>query len=300
MRGRRAAHGRALLALAVAVLALGGGTATARPPGVSGTGHGAAIVLATPYDGALRRADLYVPPRLPSPPEVPLLMVLHGLYLDPGTAEATSGLDRVADDEGVAVVYPQGLNQSWNAGTCCDTSSRDGIDDVGFLAHVIDLVDSVQAVDRDRVYLAGFSNGGMMALRAVCARPDVFAAAASVGGTLQTGCLSASPSSALLLHGLRDTTVPYAGQRYSTFLRTALTPVPTAALTLARHAGCVAVRREVRARFTVEEFRGCAPGARVSLVTVPRLGHRWPSQQVDGVDGQGIVWDFLSAQRRLR
>lgn len=270
-----------------------GPSASAQP-----VGQGKSVVLLTAYDGAARRADLYVPARVPQQRAVPLLMVLHGLYLDPGSAEASSGLDQVADAEGVAVAYPQGLNQSWNAGTCCDTASRDDVDDVGFLAHVVDLVNNVQAIDRDRVYVAGFSNGGMMALRAVCARPDVFAAAASVGGTLQSGCLSAAPSSALLVHGLRDTTVPYAGTRYSQFLRTALTPVPRAGLLLARHAGCLAVRRESESLLVTDEYRGCAPGARVSVVTVPGLGHRWPNARIDGVDGQALVWDFLSGQRR--
>ncbi len=281
---------------ALAVLAAVGPSARALP---GGSGEGIAAALLTPYDGAVRRLDLYVPPRIPRREPVPLLMVLHGLYLEPGQAEAASGLDHVADTEGVAVVYPQGLGQSWNAGTCCDTSSRNRVDDVGFLAHVVDVVNELQQVDRDRVYVAGFSNGGMMALRAVCARPDVFAAAASVAGTLQSGCLARTASSALLVHGLKDTTVPYAGQSYSTFLRTALTPVPTAALTLARHAGCVTSRREARSRFTVQEFRGCAAGARVSLVTVPQMGHHWPTEEVDGVDGQALVWDFLSHQRRI-
>ena len=263
-----------------------------------GPGAGVSAVLVTPYDGAVRRMNLYVPPRVPHRLPVPLLMVLHGLYLEPGEAETTSGLDHVADAEGVAVAYPLGIDNSWNAGTCCGTSSQNGVDDVGFLAHVVDVVNELQAIDRDRVYLAGFSNGGMMALRAVCARPDVFAAAASVSGTLQSGCLSGSPSSALLVNGMRDTTVPYAGERYSAFLRTALTPVPTAAFTLGRHAGCITSRREARARFTVQEFRGCAPGSRVSVVTVPRMGHRWPTQEVDGLDGQALVWEFLSHQQR--
>ncbi len=284
-----------LLAAVLCALALVAPTAQALP---GGTGQGVSAVLATPYDGAVRRLDLYVPPRIPRRLPVPLLMVLHGLYLEPGTVEAASGLDRVADAEGVAVVYPQGLDRSWNAGTCCGTSTQRGVDDVGFLVHAVDVVNALQAVDRDRVYVAGFSNGGMMALRAACARPDVFAAAAAVSATLQSGCLSRSPSSALLVNGLQDKTVPYAGERYSTFLRTALNPVPTAALTLARHAGCVTSRAEVRARFTVQEFRGCAPGARVTGVVLPRMGHHWPTQEADGVDGQALVWDFLSHQQR--
>ncbi|GAC1366454.1 MAG: hypothetical protein NVSMB32_10770 [Actinomycetota bacterium] len=42
--------------------------------------------------------------------------MLHGLYLDPATEEAASGLDAVADSQDVALAYPAGLHGSWNAG----------------------------------------------------------------------------------------------------------------------------------------------------------------------------------------
>lgn len=293
MRGRAVAAGLC----ALAVLAALGSPARALP---GESGSGISTIVATTYNGALRQVRVYVPPKVPQRSRVPLVMVLHGLFLDPASAEATSGLDRVADDGDVALVYPQGLNGSWNAGTCCGDSSRDQVDDVGFLTHVVDVVDTVQPIDRDRVYVAGFSNGGMMALRAACARPDIFAAAASVGGTLQSGCLSPRPSSALLVHGLRDTTVPYEGSRYSRFLLTGLTPVRTASLILARHGGCTALRTKPSALYRTTTYRGCAPGTSVELVTVPAMGHRWPTESVDGVDGERLVWDFLQRHTRLQ
>lgn len=284
------------VALVGALLLTGAAIPAGALPGEGGAGI--STIVGTPYDGTLRAFNLYVSPKVPTRQPVPLLLVLHGLHLDPSTAEATSGLDRVADREEVAVAYPYGIDGSWNAGTCCGTASAQDVDDVGFLAHVVDTVDAIRPIDRDRVYVAGFSNGGMMALRAVCARPDVFAAAASVGGTLQSGCLASSPASALLVHGLRDTTVPYAGTPYSRFLRTALTPVPTAALTVAKRSGCVAVRTTKAPKYQVASYRGCGPGSSVELVTVPKLGHRWPTTRADGVDGEGIVWSFLSRHRR--
>jgi hypothetical protein len=33
-------------------------------------------------------------------------------------------------------------------------------------------------------------------------------------------------------------------------------------------------------------------------VTAPRLGHHWPTMDKDRIDGERIVWQFLSAQRR--
>lgn len=288
MRVRRVA---ALLFLAVcAAFAL---PASAEP------GAGISTVIGTPYEGKLRTFHLYVAPRVPETKPVPLLMVLHGLFLDPATTEATSGLDRVADEEDVAVVYPSGLDGSWNAGTCCGPSSGQKVNDVGFLAHIVDVVDRVRPIDRDRVYLAGFSNGGMMALKAACERPDVFAAAASVGGTLQTACGGKAPVSALLINGMKDTTVPYDGTRYSRFLRTPLTPVPTAMALLAKHAGCVAVRDKASYRHTTRSYRGCAKGSDLQLVTAPRLGHHWPTMKKDRVDGERLVWQFLTARSRL-
>ena len=284
---------RLALGLALAVLA------ALAVPASAGAPRGISTMIGTPYGGTMRTFNLYVAPRVPAQRPVPLLLVLHGLFHEAATAEAMSGLDRVADEEDVAVAYPAGVEQSWNAGTCCGSSSSAKVDDVGFLTHVVDLVAQIRPIDRNRVYVAGFSNGGMMALKAACERPDVFAAAASVGGTLQTRCAGKGPVSALMLNGKLDTTVPYGGTAYSRFLHTRLTPVPTAMRTLATHAGCVAVRDARHPRYTTRNYRGCARGTALKLVTAPGLGHRWPTTASHDIDAERIVWGFLSAQRRV-
>ena len=61
--------------------------------------------------------------------------------------------------------------------------------DVGYLVDVVHAVEAAVPVDLTRVYVVGFSNGGMMALRAICSAPEVFAAAGSVSGPfLGTTC----------------------------------------------------------------------------------------------------------------
>ena len=48
----------------------------------------------------------------------------------------------------------------------CGPSAKRNIDDVGFLVRVIDLcLDTYPLIDRRRVFVAGHSNGGMMAYR---------------------------------------------------------------------------------------------------------------------------------------
>jgi polyhydroxybutyrate depolymerase len=278
-----------LVALAVVVLVA---PAQAAPSGISAT-------IATPYGGQLRTVNVYVAGRVPTQTPVPLLIVLHGLYLDPATAEASSGLDRIADTQDVALAYPSGYQGGWNAGNCCSDAHRSRIDDVGFLVHVIHLVQELRPIDLDRVYLAGFSNGGMMALKAVCDRPDVFAGAVSVAGSLQAPCQGRRPVSAMIIHGQRDTTVPYEGERMSKFLGVPVTSVAESTARLTTRSHCTAKHTSVAKRYLRSDYRGCSENTSVQLLTVPRMGHRWPDVQHDGMDGGALTWAFLRAQRRL-
>src|SRR4051812_21652933 len=277
------------MTLAVAALVT---PAQAAPSGISAT-------IATPYGGQVRTVNVYVAARVPAETPVPLLIVLHGLYNDPGTAEADSGLDRVADTQDVALAYPEGFQGSWNAGNCCGTAHAQRIDDVGFLVHVIHLVQELRPIDLDRVYLAGFSNGGMMALKAGCDRPHIFAGAVSVAGSLQASCPGRRPVNAMVIHGLRDTTVPYNGERFSTFLRVPVTPVPTTIARLAARSNCTAKHTSLAKRYIRSDYRGCSENTSVQLLTVPRMGHRWPDMQHDGMDGGALAWTFPRAQKRL-
>jgi polyhydroxybutyrate depolymerase len=284
-----------LIALAVVVLVA---PAQADPPRPAPPG-GISATIATPYGGQVRTVNVYVAARVPKQTPVPLLIVLHGLYLDPATQEAESGLDEVANTQDVALAYPEGFQHSWNAGNCCGTAHAQRIDDVGFLVHIIHLVQQLRPIDLDRVYLAGFSNGGMMALKAVCDRPDVFAGAVSVAGSLQASCAGRRPANAMIIHGQRDTTVPYNGERFSKFLGVPVTPVATSTGRLTTRSRCTAKHVSATTRYLRTDWRGCAERTSIQLLTVPRMGHRWPNLAHDGLDGGALTWTFLRAQKRL-
>jgi polyhydroxybutyrate depolymerase len=287
-----------LVTLAVLVLVAPAGAEPPQPPKPAPPG-GLSATIVTPYGGQVRTVNVYVAARVPKQTPVPLLIVLHGLYLDPATAEADSGLDKVANTQDVALAYPEGFQGGWNAGNCCGTAHAQRIDDVGFLVHIIHLVQELRPIDVDRVYLAGFSNGGMMALKALCDRPDVFAAAVSVAGSLQAPCQGRRPISAMLIHGLQDTTVPYNGERHSNFLGVPVTPVRVSTARLTARSSCTAKHTSVARAYLRSDYRGCAERTSVQLLTVPRMGHRWPDLQHDGMDGGALTWKFLSAQKRL-
>lgn len=138
---------------------------------------------------------------------VPTVVLLHGLYNTSATVQKQSGFDHVGRLRRWNVVYGEGYG-AWNAGTCCGSAVTKRTDDVGYLRDVARHL-------RTRghygpVYLAGFSNGGMMAMRAACAYPTIFRRVGSVGGPLVAPC-STSKIAARHLHGFSDTVVPYRG-----------------------------------------------------------------------------------------
>jgi poly(3-hydroxybutyrate) depolymerase len=205
----------------------------------------------------------------------PLVVALHGWRNRPAALAASSGLAAFADAHGVLLAYGVGLGGSWNAGSCCGPAAATGVDDVAYLADVVAAVTARHLVDRRRVYVLGFSNGGMMAERAACERPDLFAAAGSVAGPLLVDCASPLPVRFAHIHGLADTTVPYLGG----FLAGAHLELPsTAALP-----GLVA---------------GQVPGSTVELVPVAGMGHRWPTLRAHGLDGTATLWALLSRWSR--
>jgi polyhydroxybutyrate depolymerase len=146
-----------------------------------------------------------------------LLIVLHG---SGGSAQAVrhaSGLDSVGDARGFFVAYPNGSKgrfglhaSDWNAGTCCGAAARDRVDDIGFLHALIERVSAQLPVDRHRIYVAGFSDGGRMAYRAACDLASEIAAIAVVSGSLMTEqCTPARSVSVVAFHGTSDDDVPF-------------------------------------------------------------------------------------------
>jgi poly(3-hydroxybutyrate) depolymerase len=127
----------------------------------------------------------------------PLVLVLHGLGETAAQAQSLTNFNAYADADGFVVAYPQALatdvgnTTAWNAGTstaptqCCAAATAD---DTSWLAGLPKTISARVPIDLKRVYIAGFSNGGMMAWKAACQRPDVFAAAEVVSGSLLVPC----------------------------------------------------------------------------------------------------------------
>src|SRR4051794_31635504 len=122
--------------------------------------------------GRTRTYHVHYPTKVPDGP-ASLVIGLHGGLGSGRQFEENTGFDAVADSNGFIVVYPDGIGgvmgdqdlRTWNAGNCCGPARQQNVDDVGFISALIDHLSSTMAIDEDRVYAVGHSNGGIMAYR---------------------------------------------------------------------------------------------------------------------------------------
>ncbi len=158
--------------------------------------------------GLDRSYRVHVPATLPSP--APLVVMLHGGFGSADQAERAYGWDQLADAAGFVVAYPDGVGRAWNVHGCCGRPSREDIDDVGFVAAVVDDIGANIAIDRARLYATGISNGGMMAYTLACTT-GMFAAIGPDSATQLDACTSPHPTSVLHIHGADDRLIRYDG-----------------------------------------------------------------------------------------
>ncbi|MEO0730711.1 MAG: PHB depolymerase family esterase [Pseudomonadota bacterium] len=148
----------------------------------------------------------------------PLVIALHG-----GTRSADHILKRtrwpaLAIREGFVLVTPNAYRTVWNDGrrVFLNRSDPTGIDDVGFLAELIRRLTRTATIDRNRVYLTGVSNGGIMTWRFACERHDLLAAIAPTLATMSIGasdiCLGTRPLPTLAIFGTADRLMRFDGQ----------------------------------------------------------------------------------------
>ncbi len=165
-------------------------------------------------DGQWRHYLLYKPDGLTTP--APTVFVLHGYGSNMYQMMLYSQMNQVADTAKFLVVYPQGTtdlngNHYWNAGF-----SPLGARDTLFLNRLIQrLTDSLGIADRNRIYMCGMSNGGIMTYYMACFAGRYLAAIGSVAGSMiaswYQSCAPDHPIPLIHFHGTSDTYVPYEG-----------------------------------------------------------------------------------------
>jgi polyhydroxybutyrate depolymerase len=254
------------------LLALSSGGAQA-----SGTKKHSVVV-----NGTKRTYRMYLPKTYDGSSKRPLIIVLHGGAGDAGTAEWDSRMSEQAEKDGFLVAYPNGWLRTWNADGCCGPARAKRIDDVAFIREMIEQCKRNLAVDPDRIYVTGISNGGMMAYTLAQELPDEIAAIAPVEGCMyQHGsALTAheEPVSVMAIHGTADHVVPYQGGVGMLFGYKVTAPSVSDTINYwVDRDGCSKTAERSENRQVVRDiYSGGAGGAEVCLYTVKDSGHVWP------------------------
>ena len=268
-----------------------------------------------------RRSYRVVRPAAPAP-DAALVLALHGSNQDGARLRRSSGgtFDALAAQHGAVVVYPDAHGGLWNDARR-DIPGRaraEGVDDVGFLTAVLDRVADQYGLTDRRAVVAGYSNGGQMALRLL------FQTSGRLRGVVLFGAALPTPEDLVvedrgdrvpvtIVQGTRDPIVPYAGGTVSLFgfrPRGTVLPAPESARRLAGRNGTddepVTSRLPARTAGTTvsgTRYGGAAP---VTLYTVEDGGHVVPNRRrrafpllgrtTRAIDGGELVWDLVEGR----
>ncbi|MHA6792820.1 alpha/beta hydrolase family esterase [Pseudonocardia bannensis] len=243
--------------------------------------------------GAGRTAVVVHPPT--AGPGAPLVVVLHGAGGSAADARAHLGWDALGERDGFVVAYPDGVDGTWNAGSCCGRARDLGVDDAAYLHELREQLIAEDAVDAGRVYAVGFSNGAMMSYRWACGRPGDLAGIGSVAGTLLVDCPEPAPLTVAAVQGTADDRVPIGGRPQRGFPPLDATLAPFLAA-----AGCAGDPTViVEAQATVSTW-GCAAGRTVTRDVIDGAPHEWPGAgrddtgtSDDPLDATGFLWARL-------
>ncbi len=268
--------------------------------------------------GRERCYTLYAPPGFDPGQPMPVVFSFHGILSNPESQAVISGWHRLAAEEGFLVVYPQGQNfpQRWNSG---ETWGVVDVDDVQFFRDMLEDLSSVAAVDRSRVYVNGFSNGGGMTVRLGCEVADLMAAMGTVAAAVisMKDCSPSRPVPAMAFHGTADPLVPYEGDEMQGWLlrwAAGVTNAPTYFVgaedwvaTWAEGNGCDPTPEIILPQGDASGIRytGCDEEAEVTFYTIDGGGHAWPGgwpipfvgKTSKDIDATEELWGFFQGYR---
>ena len=227
-------------------------------------------------NGTQRSYILYVPKNLGE--NRPLLISCHGMNQDPDYQKNMLQIESVADTAKFLTVFPYGINKSWDIS---------GNSDINFITALIDKMVTQYKIDRNRVYLSGFSMGGMLTYHAMNKIADKIAAFAPISGYPMQGATANSnvrPIPIIHTHGTSDDVVNFSGVQGSLNAWIKHNGCPTSAKVTQRYRNAAHITRRV--------WGPGNDGVEVVLMEMANKGH-WISND-NGVKTGDEIWRFCS------
>jgi len=209
----------------------------------------------------------------------PLMISMHGMNQDIAYQQNQTKWELVAKEHNFVVVYPGGINNSWDISGTRDTE---------FVLAIIEEMSKRYGIDRERVYLSGFSMGGMFTYHAATKIADKIAAFAPVSGYLMQGpnTNSSRPIPIIHTHGTTDDVVAYSGvQRCLDAWITRNKCQKTAVVTQPYPVG------KNSSNGTKYYWGPGTDSVEIVLLSLKGVGH-WHSNDANGVHTSQEIWNF--------
>ncbi len=161
------------------------------------------------HDNETREYTIYIPASYNKTSKVPIIFNFHGGSGDIASQIAIADMKAIADTAGFIPVYPQALPDPNDGGSTNWTHKEPTtVDDIYFVAAMIDTLASEYNIDVNRVYACGYSNGGEFSFELACRLNDRIAAVGVVARSMYiktyNNCSPIHPTAILTIHGTED------------------------------------------------------------------------------------------------
>jgi polyhydroxybutyrate depolymerase len=215
---------------------------------------------------------------------LPILMMLHGGLGNGSRAAQQTGLADYVDRLGMLAIFPDAGGTQWNDGR---ETTEDGLDDVAFLGAVISKAVQTWGGDPSRVFIAGLSNGGIMAQRMACDATQKVTAvgvvSANMAQALAVHCRPSRPIPVILIGSTADRLMPWDGGTIASSPilggkgGTVISALDTFKL-WSTFDGCTQPEVSELAGIPVKRHVavGCQSGSQVVLYEIDGGAHGWP------------------------
>lgn len=248
------------------------------------------------HDGINREYILYIPNSYDETSATPILFNFHGFGGSASEFINDADMRAEAESNSFILVYPQGSCldgvSHWNP---CPIGgdNKSSADDVGFVEAMVNEISSQYNLDMERIYAAGYSNGGMMAYGLANYKSDLIAAVASVSGSM-LDCFGTTthPMPVVHLHGTSDGVIAYEDSNDYNPVQSTLeywinfnNTVSTPTINIDNTSG-----------MTVEHYVYDQGDNSVSVEHYKYIGgdHVWFNELYQGQNASELVWNFMS------
>lgn len=229
-------------------------------------------------NGTQRAIKVHVPEALPA--GAPLVIACHGANQSADWHDEHSAWKAVADTAKFVLVFPNAVNSFWDIS---------GNSDVNFILAIIDEMHSRHDINLNRVYMSGFSMGGMLTYHCANSIPEHIAAFVPVSGYPMgdKSALSSRPVPILHVHGTGDDVCVFSGVQ------------PTLDNWIKRN-GCRVTPEVIKpypsdkpgSLATLTRWTDGLDGVEVSLLQIEGKGH-WQSEDAAHAMTSVEAWNFM-------